>query len=52
MIKIINKFNSNDYQFTKDSGDYLTVKYNELKKNDFTFDYKSYIKQDIKVSRF
>jgi len=39
------------YNFIKHEGDYLTIKYDELEKNGFSFNFKNYIKEDIKVGK-
>ena len=49
--QIVNTFTSSNYEFTSIDGDYLKVKYDELEKNGFSFNFKNYIKEDIKVGR-
>jgi len=45
----INSFCSANYEFVQNEGDYLTVPFDELEKNNFSFNFKNYIKEDIKV---
>lgn len=48
--KIINEFNCLNYQFTKKESSYLEASYNDIVKNEFSLNYKNYIKNDIKAS--
>jgi hypothetical protein len=48
--QIINNFTPINYKFSKKDGDYLTINYAELEKNNFSFNFKNYIKEDIKIN--
>jgi hypothetical protein len=45
----VNTFTSSNYEFVKKDGDYLRVEFDELEKNGFSFNFKNYIKEEIKV---
>ena len=47
--QIINTFTSINYSMVPGNGDYLTVDFTELEQNGFTFNFKNYIKEEIKV---
>jgi len=47
--KLINKFYSENYEFVNQTDDYIRVGFEELEKNNFSFNYKNYIKEDIQV---
>lgn len=49
--KLINDFLCEDYIFTKQSDDYIKVGFDELEKNNFSFNFKNYIKEDITASK-
>jgi len=49
--KSINDFICEDYKFTKQSDDYIKVGFDELEKNNFSFNFKNYIKEDITVGQ-
>jgi type I restriction-modification system DNA methylase subunit len=47
--KLIHKFYSENYEFVKQTDDYIRVGFKELEKNNFSFNFKNYIKEDIQV---
>ena len=48
--KIISNFNCDDYSFDMKDGKYMNVSYEELVKENFTLNYKNFIKQNIIVN--
>ncbi len=48
--KIISEFKTDEYKFTQKGEGYLNVDIDELRVNEYSLNYKNYIKQDIKVN--
>jgi restriction endonuclease S subunit len=48
--QVVSKFETDNYKFTAEGGEYLRVEYEDLKNNDYSLNYKNYIKQDIQVN--
>ena len=48
--KIISEFKTDEYKFTQKGEGYLNVNIDELRVNEYSLNYKNYIKQDIKVN--
>ena len=49
--QIINTFLSNNYEFDAKDGSEMVIKYDEIVKNEYTFNYKNYIKQNINAKQ-
>lgn len=49
--KIIREFISSNYEWNKKDGEFLTVSYENIVSKDYTFNFKNFIKQDIKVGK-
>ena len=49
--KIIRTFDSENYKFSKKENDYLIVNIDEIIKNNYSFNVKNYIKDNIQVNK-
>jgi restriction endonuclease S subunit len=49
--QVIREFISSNYEWNKKEGEFLTVSYDDIVSKDYTFNFKNFIKQDIKVGK-